>query len=238
MRNLTLLLFLLLALTASGQEPVTIKVGFISGFDFYKQPGLRARNQYTINNTPFGVKIIDDFVPRPVVGSYIQYVLTSRFMVGPEYAYHYTGSRIGARDYSGLFSFDQYVKVHQLGFKFDYSVMKRNHSSVKLEMSTGAGFTTWEMKSDLELGENLENVEKNAASLKGISWYTRPALQYQFTFRQLDLCGSICYSFEPLKKFTFENNVVKQELPSSNGFNLIIGIDYSFSLFRTGSKTN
>jgi hypothetical protein len=229
MRNLTLLLLLLFSLTASGQDSILVKVGFFSGFDFYKQSGLSARNQYIINSEPFGVKIIDDFVPRPVIGSYLQYVLTKRFTMGPEYTYHYSGSRIGARDYSGIFSFDQYVKVHQIGLKFDYSVMIRNHSSVKLEMSTGAGFTTYEIESDLQLGENLGNVVKDAESLKGISWYTRPALQYQFSFRHLDLCGSICYSFEPLKKFTYENNVIDQELPSCKGFNLIIGIDYAFS---------
>lgn len=238
MRNLTLLLFLLLALTASGQKPGMIKAGFISGFDFYKQTGLRERNQFTIKNSPFDVNIIDDFIPRPIIGSYIQYVLNKRFSVGPEYTYHYSGSRIGTRDYSGMYSFDQYVKVHQVGLKFDYSVIIKNHSSVKLEMNTGAGFTRWRMESDLELGENMEYVVNNTASLEGISWYTSPALGYQFTFWHLEMSGSICYSFEPLKKFTFENNVIKQELPSCEGFNLIIGIDYPFSLFHKDSKTN
>jgi hypothetical protein len=229
MRNLTLLLLLLFSLTASGQDSVMIKIGFFSGFDFYKQSGLSARNQYVINSEPFDVKIIDDFVPRPVIGSYLQYVLTKRITIGPEYTYHYSGSRIGARDYSGMFSFDQYVKVHQIGLKFDYSVLIRNHSSVKLEISTGAGLTTYKLESDLQLGENPEKVVKDVVLLKGISWYTRPALQYQFTFRHLDLFGSIGYSFEPLKKFTYENNVIKQELPSCKGFNMIIGIDYAFN---------
>jgi hypothetical protein len=228
MRNLTLLLLLFFSLTVSGQDTVKIKIGFFSGFDFYKQSGLRARNQYIINSEPFDVKIIDDFVPRPVIGSYLQYVLTKRFMMGPEYAYHYSGSRIGARDYSGMFSFDQYVKVHQVGLKFDYTVLIRNHSSLKLEMSTGAGFTTYRVESGLQLGENVENVEKDVESLKGTSWYTRPALQYQFSFGHLDLCASIGYSFEPLKKFTYENHIIKQELASCKGFNLIIGIDYAF----------
>lgn len=235
MRNLTLLLLLLFSLTASGQDSVMIKIGFFSGFDFYKQAGLSARNQYIINSEPFDVKIIDDFVPRPVIGSYFQYVLTKRFMMGPEYTYHYSGSRIGARDYSGIFSFDQYVKVHQIGLKVDYSVMIRNHSSVKLEMSTGAGFTNYKIESGLQLGENLADAVKDAVSLKGISWYTRPALQYQFSFRHLDLFGSICYSFEPLKKFTYTNNVIDKQLPSCKGFNLIIGIDYAYNLFRTAN---
>jgi hypothetical protein len=229
MRNLTLLLLLLFSLTASGQDSVMIKIGFFSGFDFYSQAGLRARNQYVINREPFDVKIIDDFVPRPVIGSYFQYVLTKRVTMGPEYTYHYTGSRIGARDYSGTFSFDQYVKVHQIGLKFDYSVLIRNHSSVILEMSTGAGFTNYKIESDLQFGENLVDAVKDAVLLKGISWYTRPALQYQFSFRHLDLFGSICYSSEPLRKFKYENNVIKQDLPSCKGFNMIFGIDYAIN---------
>lgn len=238
MRKLTLLLFLILTITVSGQEPGMIKAGFVSGFDFYKQEGLRNWNQYTIDNSPFEVKIIDEFIPRPIIGSYVQYFFTSRFSVGPEYSYHYSGSRIGTRDYSGLFSFDQYVKVHQIGLKFDYSVMIRNRSSVMLEINTGAGFTRWEMKTDLELGENLEYVEKSAVSIKGISWYTSPALVYQFTFKHLGLFSSISYSFEPLKKFKFENNVIEQNLPSCVGFNLNFGIDYTFSFFHAESKAD
>ncbi len=233
-----LLLFLLSSLIAAGQDKGLIKVGFLSGFDVSGQPGLSDRNQYNIKNMPFEVRIIDDFVPHPVFGSFFQYSFTDRLNIGPEYSYHYTGSRIGARDYSAVYSFDQYVKSDEAGIKIDYYVKKWNRSSFLLDINTGLGFTRWKMETYFGLLANPETAEKNLMSVKGISWYIRPALAYQLTLLHFDLTGSVCYSFESFENFKYQDEVIKNGLPTCEGFCILIGIDYSFRFFQRETKTD
>jgi hypothetical protein len=234
MRSSIALLFLLLALPSSAQEKGMLKAGFYSGINFYYMEGLRSRNQRIIEALPFDVKIIDNFIPRATIGSYIQYVLNEKFTLGAEYAYYNTGSRIGTMDYSGLFSYDQYVKVRQLGLRIDYSCLKGNHSALKLEMSTGAGFTSWRLESDFEMGDPLVTIESFTENCKGISWYTRPGLKYQYSISNFNLSCGISYSFEICQKFTAsDKTAITEKTPSWDGVNLLIGIDYAFRLFHT-----
>ena len=207
-----------------------IKIGAISGYAFYSQEDLKSLNQIILNQLPFEAQIVDEFKPGFFFGAFTQYELFSRFYLGPNYEYYYAGSRLGAEDYSGLFYFDQYIKVHQLGLKIDYAVLPLNRTVFNIEMNVGANFTDWLMDSYFEIRESGEYAEQ-MDKLKGLSWYFSPALIIELNmFKCVDLIGSIAYSFDLLKNYHYEGNrnTVFQMTPNWTGLKLSTGIVISF----------
>ncbi len=137
-------------------NPEKIKLGVMAGYAFYQQDDLKSVNREILSQLPFESQIIDNFDPVFFFGGYAQYELFSHFYIGPAYEYRYTGSRLGTKDYSGIYSFDQYVKAHQIGLKFDYSLVSLKKIVFNVQLNGGAGFTDWKMDSNLEIGEEVQ----------------------------------------------------------------------------------
>ncbi len=233
MQKLIVLLFVILTGQLSAQlNPEKLKIGAIGGYAFYNQNDLKFINQETLNQLPFDAEIVDNFKPSFYFGAYIQYETLKRFYIGPAYEYHDTGSRLGARDYSGIFSFDQYVHKHQIGLKTDYSLTPpSNRIGLDAEMNAGVNFTNWKMDSNLEIGDDGEYSEQEIDKFRGFSWYVSPALNFSYRiFSQVFLTGNAAYSFELHKKYHYKNNkslkVVKT--PAWSGFKLSLGIEFHF----------
>ncbi len=230
MRKLVVLFFILLSVQLSAQlNPEKVKIGIQSGYAFYGQKDLNSINQDIINQLPFEARIIDDFKPVLFIGAYVQYDLFSRFSVGPAYEYHYTGSRVGVKDYSGIFSFDQYVHTHRVGLKADYCLIPFGRVKFNIEMNAGASFTDWKMDSNLEIGDNGEYSEHQLDKLKGLSWYISPALKFKYRLiPKICFVGAVAYSFDLIKDYHYKENrdieIVK--FPDWSGISLSLGLEF------------
>lgn len=233
MRKFALLLFVLLSWQLSAQvNPEKIKLGGIAGYAFYEQHDLKEVNREILAQLPFEARIIDNFEPVFYVGGYVQYELFNRFFLGPKYEYHYSGSRLGTKDYSGIYSFDQYINAHQVGLKFNYSFVSFQRFIFESQLGGGACFTDWRLDTNLEVGEEGEYSEHQLEKFKGYSWYISPGLNFGYRLvSQVTLTGSASYSFDIAGKYKYLKNknfdVVNS--PDWSGFKVSVGIEFNLN---------
>jgi len=205
-----------------------MKFGLIGGCDFYSQDDLKFINESLPGMLPFDVSIIDEFGPKFFWGGYAQYALLKHLYLGPSYEYHYTGSRVGARDYSGAFSFDQYVHVLQIGLKSDYLFLRTKHLFFDAEVNAGVNLTSWKMDNRLNLEESGD-AERQIDYLNGFGWYLSPAakLRYQ-VIQAVFLTSTASYSFDLKEKYKYKgyqnSDVIRN--PSWSGLKLSLGVEF------------
>ncbi len=230
MRKFLLPIYIIFSLKLSAQfDPEKIKLGIHSGFSFFVQEDLKSINQEFKKQLPFETEIIDDFKPVLYFGGYSQYELLNRFALGPVYEYHYTGSRLGARDYSGIFSFDQYIKSHQIGMKFSYSLITELQKAFIFELNTGINFTRWKTDSKLEIGEDGEFLQQDKDNFTGKSWNVTPAIKYIYRITTpVSLFGNLAYSFDLARKYTYEEDKSLDitKAPRWSGLKVSIGVEF------------
>lgn len=208
------------------------------GYAFYQQDDLKSVNHQIQSQLPFEAGIIDNFDPVFYFGGYVQYELFNHFYLGPAYEYRYTGSRLGTKDYSGIYSFDQYVKAHQIGLKFDYSLLSMKQIVLNAQLSGGASFTDWKMDSNLEIGEEADYSEHQLDKFKGHSWYVAPGISFGYRFiPQLTLTGSAGYSFDMAQKYKYLMNTAVNVInyPDWGGIKLSLGIELNLNNLMKGN---
>ncbi len=229
MKKIVAFLLILNAFQLVAQENIRrIKFGVTSGYNFYNPRDLKLLNQEIISQLPFDAKVIDDFKPGLSFGAFAQYELFKYFTVGPSIHYMYMGSRVGQRDYSGSFSFDQYLKSVGLGLKLDYFFIEIGHTAVSVQMEAGWNISSWRMESNLDAGGSVENDWQN---LSGISWYTAPALCVDYEFMpNFSVLATAGYSFDIIKNYQYNDNPDLKLIrkPDWKGLRLSLGIEYTF----------
>lgn len=227
MKKILLIILILNSLLLNAQEQESkFRFGISGGFGTFNHSDLKSLNQTAIDQLPFDAKIIDEFEPNFNFGAYTQYQLFHRFWIGPEYRYYYTGSRLGQKDYSGVYSFDQYLHSHTIGLKIGYVLTEIDRFSFQFQLNSGVGFTEWKMDSKLTISENSKGqIDK----LKGFCWYALPSFVVNYKiFQGFSLVGSAGYSIDLVKKYKYETNsdikIVKN--PDWSGLRLTLGLEY------------
>ncbi len=227
MKKTAVFLFLFFSLKLSAQlDSAKIFVGGVSGYAFYNQGDLKFINQSVSEQLPFEVSVVDNFKPVLYFGAYAQFNLGKHFLLGPFYEYHSTGSRLGRKDYSGMFYFDQYVNVNIIGLKMDYSVYNYKKSALNLELNTGISLTDWQMKSVLVLGDD-NNYDEDIDNFKGHSIIISPAIKYLFlVLPHVYLAGGVTCSFDINRKYAYEKdkNADIVKTPNWSGLKLFLEI--------------
>jgi len=230
MRKIILSFFILLSMKLSAQfDPDKIKIGAQAGYTFFEQKDLRSVNRTIKDQLPFTTDIIDDFQPFFYFGVYSQYKLFNRFSIGPAYEYHYGGSRLGAKDYSATFSYDQYINSHQVGLKLDCALLSAVRMVLNFEITSGINITKWKTDMNLEIGDDGLFSERQMMNFKGHSWNISPAVKLgYYVIPEICLFGALTYSFDLLKKYTNQENeninVVKT--PDLSGLKLSLGLEF------------
>jgi hypothetical protein len=150
--------------------------------------------------------------------------------LGLIYEYHYNGSRLGTKDYSGVYSFDQYLNTNQIGLKVDYSMISIDRIVLKTGVNVGANLTNWETISNLELGNNGEYSAYRSISLVGLSWSISPSFKFGYKIiKNAYLFGCLDYSFELFKKYhsVGPNDINLSQKPDWNGFKWSLVLEFS-----------
>lgn len=227
MKKILLTILILNSLLLNAQEQLSkFRFGILGGFATFNHSDLKSLNLTAIDQLPFDAKIIDEFEPNYNFVTYAQYQLFRKFWIGPEYHYYYTGSRLGQKDYSGVYSFDQYLHSHTVGLKIGYLLAEIDQFSFQFQLNSGVGFTKWKMDSKLTISENSDS---QIDRLKGFSWYALPSFAVNYKIIQgFSMVGSAGYSLDLVKNYKYEANsdikIVKN--PDWSGLRLTLGLEY------------
>lgn len=158
------LAFLFASVVYSQDEKSILKLGLTGGFGGYSFENLEEINDAVIEQLPFDAAVIDNFPDRFYFGGVALIRVANWYWAGPSYQYHSTGSRVGAKDYSGSFHFDQILSAHQLGIENEIRITKSMKPAVFLDISGGVNFSTWKTEGILEIsGEKDEDSSEYVA---------------------------------------------------------------------------
>jgi len=179
MRNYLILIFILSALLpgiASGQMASgKLDATGYAGYATYKMEMLKELNQSVEESLPFEVKSVNNFDPAFYFGAAVQSRLSHIFSVGLVFQYHTTGSRIGQKDYSGSYTFDQIANCYLAAVRAEISILDKKSYTLSASVTSGALFTGLDIYESFILFETENNT---SATFSAVSAAIYPAANF------------------------------------------------------------
>ena len=162
-----LFIFLLIIpwLNASAQgSKCRLDFSAYTGYATYDMAGLKGVNYLTHNSLPFEVKNINNFNPGYYYGGSLRIWLKSYATISEFYEHYSTGSRIGDKDYSGTYTFDQIVDGDLIGLEPEVIFANKRRFSISASLRTGALFSKVIMKEYFKVGESETHYSTNLSA--------------------------------------------------------------------------
>lgn len=179
-------LFLVLLFLLSGHQTLlaqttekhdSIRYGITGGVAFFSESYLKQINTEAIENLPFNVQMINNFPSTICSGGYILIRLSSHISIGPSYQFYTTGSRLGAKDYSGSYSFDQIISAHSLGIQAEEMLMTIGKSAIYFENILGIHLVYLTIEEKFKIDETEKDDKEQFNALKPFIY---PGLKFLF----------------------------------------------------------
>lgn len=225
---LIFLVFTASAIVAQEMETKDFKIGISGGGALFFEGDLQKINNELIRSSPLNLEIINNFPPFFTYGGYALSKMGKRLAIGPGYNFYTTGSRIGGKDYSGQYSFDQIISAHSLGIQVELLISEKEKSKIFFESIAGANFASWKMIEDLEIGEESQ---KDETSLKAVRPFVYPGFKFSWNINRsigIFLKGGV--SIDIFGKFHLEGHPEAKSDTRANfsGPRINIGIEYGY----------
>ncbi len=132
-----------------------VSFDFYGGLASYTMSDLKEVNSQTIKSMPFQVITVDNFNPGPFIGTSLSLKISGQHLLGLHYQYNTTGSRIGQKDYSGYYTYDQITNGHLIGIKPETIIEQNNLFTLSLSIMTGVIITRLKMKEQFSVNDVL-----------------------------------------------------------------------------------
>lgn len=229
MKQFILILSLLIAgFRAYTQENLPkLKIGGFTGYSTYTFKNLENANKDVISQLPFDANVIDNFPARMYFGGFVLLRITNWYAVGPAYEFHSTGSRIGAKDYSGSYSFDQILTTHQLGIQNEILIYNANTAAFYIDFTGGVNFSSWTMEEELKINDEVLNSDNS--EFAGIKPFIYPAVKLSYpVVKGWKVFAKAGYIFDLGGKYHVSGNneyQSTQKIPWS-GFRVSLGLEW------------
>ena len=205
------------------------KIGITTGAAFFNETDLEKINADLVQSMPFKVETIDNFPPYRSFGGYILTPLAEKIWFGLSYQYYTTGSRLGAKDFSASYSFDQIISSHSLGFLADFTLLKIKKAELFFETTAGVHFATWKIEENLNMGEQIE---KSVEQLKATIPFVYPGLKLSYPItKNVGIAVLGGYSLDIYEKYHLEsNNKAKPDKQASfSGARLSVALEFQLN---------
>jgi hypothetical protein len=166
--NLYFTIILLSSLSINAQTKLNrLNFSVYTGSASYTMDNLKSINSYNASILPFNLKTINNFNPGFYFGGSLQTRIFPDIFLVIFYQYHTTGSRIGQKDYSGYYTFDQIVNGNLVGIEPGINIVSKEAFNISSSIQVGALFSTIEMNEDrVVLGvENQASQDLSAFSI-------------------------------------------------------------------------
>lgn len=202
---IALLLLLLKPCYAQNTESSRFRFGLTGGFTFYSESDLEEINNKLIAALPFDVNTINNFPPGVTYGGYALIRLGNWMYLGPNYQFYTTGSRIGAKDYSGSYTFDQILTAHALSIEIKSLIVRSERVELTFDIDLGVHLAKWEMKEFLMVSEQTAIDSKTV--LTALKPFVYPAVSVYFPFnKHIGTSIKAGYSFDLGGKYSLKND--------------------------------
>ncbi|MCG6191083.1 hypothetical protein [Maribellus maritimus] len=186
------------------KNSLKIKIGAYAGYAFYSFENLESLNEQVISQMPFEVTVMDDFPARLFFGGEILIEIADWYSVGPSYEFHSTGSRVGAKDYSGTYHFDQILSTHQLGIENELRILNGIQPAVFINLAGGVNLSSWKMEEELELAEEVQTDDNDFVAVKP---FVYPSLKLEYpVYQNIYVFGKAGYLFDVGGKYHLSGN--------------------------------
>jgi hypothetical protein len=161
-KPLLLILYFSILFQMSAHSQVSFQA--YGGLATFQMDGLKDLNALVEESVPFDISNVDNFDPGFYFGASVKTALFSNLMVGLSYQYNTTGSRIGLKDYSGYYNFDQIVNGHLLGIEPGVIMEETSKYRLVFSVMSGALFTSIKTEEVLSVsGQKEEDQEYMSA---------------------------------------------------------------------------
>lgn len=222
---LIITLVFVFATTAQESRP-KLKLAAFGGFATYSFEKPEDINDEVMNQLPFDVAVIDNFPSRFYFGGNVLIRLADWYAVGPAYEFHSTGSRVGARDYSGSYQFDQILSTHQLGIENEIRISGESKTSVFLILNGGVNFSSWKTEEILTIGEEKQEDKSEYSAIKP---FVYPSVKVSYpVYKQFLVFAKAGYLFDLGGKYHLSENKDYQsalKIPW-NGLRFSLGLEF------------
>ena len=202
------------------------KIGVTGGIGQYIQSDLKDMNRMVKNRLSFETSLVNDFPLSVFWGFHLLYKLKPAIYAGPGYQFHTTGSRLGASDYSGSYTFDQILSCHSVYFQLEGTVYKMNEVAFSINFSGGVQISKWNTTEKLVLQDQSLSLFEN---FKGLRPFIYPSFKVSYPLTEfLSLSTSAGYSIDIGGKYKNVDQTNSEMIAQWNGLRIEFNICYSF----------
>jgi hypothetical protein len=220
------LAFLFATVVYSQDEKSLLKLSLTGGFGGYSFEKLSDINDAVINQLPFEAVVTDNFPDRFYFGGVALIRVANWYWAGPSYQFHSTGSRVGAKDYSGSYHFDQILSAHQLGLENEIRISKSSKPAVFLDIGGGVNFSTWKTEEVLEISGETDEDRSEYVAVKP---YLLPSFKVSYpVYKNFTVAAQAGYLFDLGGKYHLSGNKDYQstlKIPWS-GYRFSLALEY------------
>jgi hypothetical protein len=209
--------------------------GVFGGLGTYKMDNLKEINNLQAMSLPIKPVTVDNFNPGLYLGASFNNKLSKYLLFGLNYQFNSTGSRIGQKDYSGYYAYDQIVNGYFFGIEPEVIIKKTNSIMISVSIVTGTSFTSLEIKEVISISGQEE---KNSESFTAVSFPLYPAVKLSKPFSN-NISGTVSlgYLYDTGGVFHLEgqkNAIIRiNDIPVKTGwtgFRITAGLRFYFNL--------
>ena len=204
------------------------------GVGTYGMADLKEINRQQALNLPIETIKVDNFNPGFFPGISANTELSEYLSLGFYYQYYTTGSRIGQRDYSGYYAFDQIVNGHFISLAPEFLIEESDFISVSFVLQAGFIFSSMKIKETLSLsGQTQSDSETFAAGSFSVLPEVKACIP---VYKMISGIASIGYFYDSGGKIHLKGNhkavVHLNDSPVKSGwsgFRVSLGIRFDFN---------
>jgi hypothetical protein len=188
-------IFLLSPILINSQD---LAVGINLGVAKARMNDLKGLNEDILKYLPFDAKQVTAFPLALNYGFSFSSTFAKGVIIGFEYGYFSTGSRISSVDYSGNYKYDNISSYHGIGIILGGDLIKRQSISLNLLMNFGCHFSNLKMHESLKVYE--EEIESDYKFISR-SAFIKPTVQILYAFQHFKFGVYMGYNMDMNDKF-------------------------------------
>jgi len=216
-----ILFTILLLVTFTGLSAQKYEVGFTTGYSAFAMKDLKSSLENDFNIIPFETRIVSNFPSWISFGCYFLRKF-GFYSIGVEYDFNSTAGRISSVDYSGNYSFDEWLNGHSFGLVNSFRFLRLG------KFQAEAGFTVGYLYSTIKTNEYMQVADISTSysfSYYSDSFYIEPGVSVSYLFPFMRIGAEIGYQFN-------KGGLIKTE----EGEKTLISHQTDWSGFRIGFK--